>query len=150
MIRPQFVPVVITFGNVPVLWKSKIQTEIALSTMESEYIALSTAMRSLVHLRALLFVIYLGFKLNNSERVSTISTVFEDNQACRILATTDPPRLTPRSKSLAVKYHWFREHLSDATIVIRQIASELQKGDGFTKPLVLTKFLTFRRTVCGW
>ena len=37
----------ITLGTVPVLWKSTIQ---ALSTMESEYIALSTAMRKLIQL----------------------------------------------------------------------------------------------------
>jgi hypothetical protein len=141
---------VITFGAVPVLWKSKIQTEIALSTMEAEYIALSTAMRSLVHLRALLFEINQHFNLTISDRVSTISTVFEDNRACQILATTDPPRLTPRSKSLAIKYHWFRAHLSETTIMLKAVASELQKGDGFTKALSHEKFLFFRKYICGW
>jgi hypothetical protein len=141
---------VITFGSVPVLWKSKVQTEIALSTMEAEYIALSTAMRSLVHLCALLFEINKHFTLTISSRVSTISTVFEDNRACQILATTDPPRLTPRSKSLAIKYHWFRTHLSQDTIVLCAVASSLQKGDGFTKPLSYAKFLVFRKFVCGW
>lgn len=34
---------VITLANHPVIWASKMQTEIALSTMEPEYIALSTA-----------------------------------------------------------------------------------------------------------
>ena len=33
--------ILLTIGNVPLLWKSKLQTETALSTMESEYIALS-------------------------------------------------------------------------------------------------------------
>jgi hypothetical protein len=140
----------ITFGTVPILWKSKIQTEIALSSMEAEYIALSTAMRSLIHLRSLLFEIADSFNLQIGSRISTISTVFEDNNACRILATTDPPRLTPRSKSLAVKYHWFREHLSEDTIVIKDVASADQKGDGFTKPKPQPAFLTFRRDVCGW
>jgi hypothetical protein len=30
-------------ANCPVLWKNKLQTEIALSTMEEEYVALSTS-----------------------------------------------------------------------------------------------------------
>ena len=141
---------VITFGSIPVLWKSKVQTEIALSTMEAEYIALSTAMRSLIHLRALLFEIDQGFKLGFGSRMSTISTVFEDNRACQILATTDPPRLTPRSKSLAVKYHWFRSHLSPDTIVVKSVSTDDQKGDGFTKPLPGPKFRPFRRSICGW
>ena len=141
---------VIMFGNIPVLWKSKVQTKIALSTMESEYIALSTAMRSLIHLRALLFEIKNHFKLSIEERVSTISTVFEDNRACRILATTDPPRLTPQSKSLAIKYHWFRSHLDPESIIIKDIPTDEQKGDGFTKPLTHARFLLFRKIICGW
>ena len=140
---------VITFGSVPVLWKSVMQTEIALSAMESEYIALSTAMRSLFHLRSLLDKVTCAFGLDLSPSISNISTVFEDSQACRMLATTDPPQLTPRSKSLAVKYHWFRSHLSDS-IVISDINTKDQKGDGFTKPLPAPAFAQFRRSVCGW
>ena len=84
-----------------------LQTEIALSTMETEYIALSTAVHKLIQLQTVLFKIKntLGSKISNN--LSTIGTVFEDNQACRVRATTDPPRMTPHSKPLAIKYHWF-------------------------------------------
>jgi len=41
---------IIALGENPVVWQSKLQSEIALSTMLAEYIALSTAMRSLIHL----------------------------------------------------------------------------------------------------
>ena len=44
---------VITLAGCPILWVSKLQTEIALSTMEAEYIALSTGMRELLGLRKL-------------------------------------------------------------------------------------------------
>ena len=140
---------VVTLGNVPVLWKSKVQSEIALSTMEAEYISLSTSMRSLIQLRSLLFEMNNIFDLGLKSRLSTISTVFEDNSACRILATTDPPRLTPRSKHIAIKYHWFREHLSDEIRIV-QVPTKKQKGDGFTKPLDLQKFSDFRLDICGW
>ena len=40
---------VILFANCPLLWASKLQTEVALSTTEAEYIALSQAMRDLIH-----------------------------------------------------------------------------------------------------
>ena len=33
--------VLLTFGNVPILWSSKLQSEIALSTLDLAYIALS-------------------------------------------------------------------------------------------------------------
>ena len=42
---------VITLSGVPVTWSSKLQTEIATSTMHAEYIALSTSMRELVPIR---------------------------------------------------------------------------------------------------
>jgi len=45
---------IITYCNCPIHWVSKLQTEIALSTTESEYIALSMATRDLLPLRRLL------------------------------------------------------------------------------------------------
>ena len=42
-------------GGTPVVWPSRLQSEIALSTMEAEYIALSTAMRDLLPMRILLY-----------------------------------------------------------------------------------------------
>eukprot|EP00957_Ditylum_brightwellii_P176467 13438623-Ditylum_brightwellii.AAC.1 len=39
---------VIMYAGCPVLWQSKLQTKIALSTAEAEYIALSSAMREVV------------------------------------------------------------------------------------------------------
>ena len=47
--------VLLTFRNVPILWSSKIQSEIVLSTLEVEYIALSQGMRELVSAWRLLF-----------------------------------------------------------------------------------------------
>ena len=43
-----------TFGGVPIFWSSKLQTEIALSTLETEYTALSQGIRELVAARGLL------------------------------------------------------------------------------------------------
>ena len=143
----------LTFAGVPILAKSKIQDCIALSTMESEYIALSTAMRSLVQVRALMHDLCTKFDLAYGDRISTISTVFEDNRAAKILATTEPPRLTPRSKSLAIRYHWFRSHLGvkdGRGIVIEDVQSALNKADFLTKALSKDQFEANRLSVCGW
>jgi len=42
------------FASCPVVWVSKLQTEVALSMTEAEYIALSQAMRDLIPLLGLL------------------------------------------------------------------------------------------------
>jgi hypothetical protein len=135
-------------GNVPVLWASKLQTEIALSTMEAEYIALSTAMRAFIPIRHVLQELVSTFKLP-VDKESLISTVFEDNQPALTLATQDPPRLTPRSKHIAVKYHWFRSKIG-GDIKLKYISTDNQLADILTKPLPRIKFEKARRQLMGW
>jgi hypothetical protein len=44
----------ITFCKCPILWTSKLQSKIALSTTEAEYISLSQALLELIPMRAIL------------------------------------------------------------------------------------------------
>jgi Reverse transcriptase (RNA-dependent DNA polymerase) len=115
---------VIMYRGAPLLWVSKMQTQIALSTMEAEYIALSQAMRDLIPIREVLKEI-MTTVFNVAKNISYVthtksahtenithekynipsSTVFEDNNAC--LKFAQMPRLTPRTKHIGVPYHWF-------------------------------------------
>ena len=70
---------VLILGGCPISWASKLQTEIALSTLEAEYIALSTAMRELLPQRELLKEIGKKMKLDFVLPSIVHSTVFEDN-----------------------------------------------------------------------
>lgn len=140
----------LTLGGVPVTWTSKLTTEICLSTMEAEYVALSTAMRSLLPMRRKLEEICSLFELPVDGLSTITSSVWEDNQAALLLATTDPPRLTPRSKSLAVKYHWFRTKLVKGVIEIKPVSSAGQLADILTKPLTPELFARARRLCMGW
>ena len=140
---------VIILGGVPIIWKSKLQEQVALSTMEAEYIAASTAMKALVYLRRTHHEICTAINLPyNAE--SNVSTIFEDNRAALLLATTDPPRLTPRSKSIAVKYHWFREHLKKGSIVMKSVDSARNRANILTKPLKPDTFRTERFFTMGF
>ena len=49
--------VILAFGC-PVLWCSRLQTEIALSTMEAEYVTLSTACKDLLSLVLLIHAVH--------------------------------------------------------------------------------------------
>ena len=141
---------VILVGNCPVIWGSKLQSLIALSTMEAEYIALSDSMKHLLVLKRLAIAICEGVQLDPVEVASIWSTVFEDNSACEILANMEPPRSTPRSKHIAIKYHWFREALKPNNIKIVPIATEEQIADIFTKGLKPIKFEKLRKKLLGW
>ncbi len=144
---------VITLGGCPVSWVSKLRTEIALSTLEAEYIALSTAMRDLVPMRRLVHEIGTKCKLDFVKPAMVHSTIFEDNNGALGLATS--PKLTPRTKHIGVKYHWFKSLLSgeageESGYKIVKIESERQKADIFTKGLPAETFEKIRKLVMGW
>ena len=140
---------IMLLGGCPLMWSSKLQTEIALSTMEAEYIALSTALRDLIPLKRLVKVVTTAVGLNDSD--TTIkTTVWEDNQGCVILANLEPPRMTPRSKHYAIKYHWFRTELKPNDITIAPIDSADQNADFLTKGLRHVLFAANRFRVMGW
>ena len=47
----------------------------------------------------------------DSEKLKFVSsyTIYVENNGAIIVATS--PRMTPTSKHIAVKYHWFRKHI---------------------------------------
>ena len=159
---------VIFYQGCPILWVSKMQTQCALSTMESEYLALSQSMRDLIPLREVLkeinHVVFDNREVypkctTNSKSFSDIvsdesespipkSRVYEDNNACLKFARL--PRLTPRTKHIAVPYHWFRSKVEQLEIAIEPISTEDQLADQFTKPLASDKFLSARKSLMGW
>ncbi|KAL7580616.1 hypothetical protein ACA910_002133 [Epithemia clementina (nom. ined.)] len=126
-----------------------MQTEVALSTMEAEYIAASTSMRTLLPLRRQLLKVAHHLNLLTPQ-TSTISIIWEDNQAAQKLATKDPPRLTPWSKHIGIKYHWFCTHLGPTVPEMRPIGTDDQLGDIFTKPLETQLFAKARFKIMGW
>ena len=110
---------------------------------------LRAAMKALVYLRRTHIEICTKFGLP-FDPVSNVSTIFEDNRAALLLATTDPPRLTPRSKSIAVKYHWFRQYLKPDSIVMKSIDSKRNRANILTKHLNLKDFRTERYMTMGF
>ena len=82
---------IITVANCPAIWVSKLQTESALSTVESEFTALSQSMHSLIPLRCIMEEISTSsFCLTSSDPISSTAkyTVFEDNTGALTLAKT--------------------------------------------------------------
>eukprot|EP00957_Ditylum_brightwellii_P101284 7718241-Ditylum_brightwellii.AAC.1 len=67
------------YGNCPITWLSRIQSEIALSTTEVEYIALSTAAGEVLPLRELINEIAQVMQITIA-KPDIRCTVFEDNK----------------------------------------------------------------------
>ena len=110
--------------------------------------ALSNSVRALLPLKILIKEVIdnLGIYREKLKFVSS-STIYEDNNGAIVVEKC--PRMTPTSKHIAVKYHWFRQHVGKE-FVIRKIESENQKADIFTKGLQGQLFVRIRRLLCGW
>jgi len=138
---------VISYANCPIIWCSKLMTEIALSTTESEYMALSLSMRDVIPLMELLKE--LKEVVPSEDSAPTIHcTIFEDNKGCIDLVET--PRMRPRTKHIALKYHHFKSFVKNKTVSIRYVETTLQRGDIFTKALNDVLFTKLRRLINGW
>ena len=78
------------------------------------------------------------------------TTIWEDNVDALTLAKMELPRMTPRSKHIAVKYHWFRSHIEPGILDVQKVDTNDQLGDIFTKGLGATKFKAMREKLMGW
>jgi hypothetical protein len=131
----------------PIVWVSKLQSEISLSTVEAEYIALSTAMRDIIPLMDQVKEMDLIYG-NASPQPKVHCTVFEDNNGTLELA--NKPRYRPRTKHIAVKYHHFREHVRNKLVSIEPIDTKEQIADQFTKGLQVGMFEYLRYKLLHW
>ena len=138
---------VISYAGCPIMWMSKLQTEIALSTAEAEYIALSQAMRQVIPLMNLLREINNIFPLHLPEPKMHCK-VFEDNNSCISIAESN--KFSPRTKHIALKYHHFRRFVKEGSIKILPIDTKDQVADIFTKPLDEHLFKHLRLKLSGW
>ena len=138
---------VIKYADCPIYWKSKLQTEIALSTAEAEYIALSTALREVIPLLTVMKEINEVFPLM-MEPPNFYCKVWEDNQSCIAMATSQ--KFTPRTKHIALKYHHFKQYVESGQIQINYVHTELQQADILTKPVKIELFPKLRYMLMGW
>ena len=76
------------------------------------------------------------------------STAFEDNKGCIELATE--PKFRPRTKHIALKYHFFQSWVQKGLIKVFHIDTKQQQGDIFTKPLERLQFQALRKEIMGW
>ena len=140
---------VLTLFGCPIIWSSKLQTEITLSSTAAEYVAFSMAMRELLPMQALLKEMADKLHIEFAKASLVKSTVFEDNQGC--LSMVNTPKMSTRNKYLSLKYHFFRSHIGkDKGIEAKWVETTKQKADIFTKGLPEAQFQAIRKLLMGW
>jgi len=91
----------------PIAWQSKLQSTVAVSTMEAEYMAAFGAIQELIWIKGVLSEV--GF-----DYVDPIILHMDSKSA---MALAKNPTHYKRSKHIDIKYHWLREHTYESGIV---------------------------------
>ena len=115
---------VLMFCGCLMLWASKLQSEIALSTTKAERMALSMSAREIFPLRATIqsiaasnFIKGLAITDPTSGTASLASTIIHGGiQSCLLLVQSNQMR--PRTKHIAVKWWHFCDHVRAGTIKV--------------------------------
>ena len=124
-------------NNGAITYASKSQKCVALSTAESEYVALGEAAREAIYLRMLLK------DLGHEQREPTI--IYEDNVAAEKLSKNNVHH--SRTKHIDIKHHFIREVVEQKQIEIKHLASAEMLADILTKALAFPVFSKLRQDI---
>ena len=139
---------IVKYEGCPLLWKSQLQTEITLSSTESEYTGLSYGLREVIPVIEIIKEMkQFGFPIQ-PETPKIYCKVFEDNSGALEMASTHKYR--PRTKHLNVKLHHFRDYITRGEISIHPIDTAMQQADYLTKPVNYDTLSRLRKLVMGW
>ena len=134
---------IILYYVCPLIWKSQLQTEIALSSTKSEYTGLSYALREAIPLMALLEELKeQGFPVDRT-KASIQCKVFEDNSGVIKIATNH--KWHPRTKHLDCRLHHFWSYVPHS-ISIQHIPTDKQPADILTKAVDQSTL----HQLCSW
>ena len=118
--------ILLTIGGSSVLWSSKLQPCVAVSTAEAEFYALSECVKAVKWCEQVLRE--LGF----SDKVPV--TVYQDNLGT--ISWTSEVQGLRNVKHVGIRYAFVREAVESKKIEILYTPSSENKADSFTKPLV--------------
>jgi hypothetical protein len=121
---------VISIGGGAVLWSSRLQRQVAMSSTEAEYTTAAATGTEIIWMRE--FFEEIGYD------ISTPSTLFIDNASAIQVAKN--PEHQSTMKHVHRSYHWLRERVNEGDIRVRHVPGSENVADIFTKPLGPTKF----------
>jgi hypothetical protein len=131
------------------VWASKLQKEVALSTTEAEYNALSESLREVMNLMHLVDESKAQLKwATTTEPPLVHCKVFEDNSGALEMGRL--PKMRPRTKHICVRMHHFREHVRKGRISLHKIPTRYQLADIATKPQPIGLFREQRESLLQW
>ena len=126
---------VVMMGGGAVDWSSKLQSVVAQSTTEAEYIAANQAGRDIAWMQNLLF----DFDYNLSHLPSTL---YMDNNSA--IAVAKNPEHFGRLKHIQLRLYWLRDVIEEGEIAPEYVQTDMMVADVLTKALPLGKVALLR------
>jgi hypothetical protein len=117
---------IIFMGNGPVVWYSKKQSNVACSSCEAEYMAMSPCIQNINYCRRIVNCANIP---NVKYRLS--SGLWSDNEAA--IAISADPVLHQRTKHIHIKYQYVNENVANGTIKQGKTPSRTNYSDMMTK-----------------
>ncbi|XP_034704201.1 uncharacterized mitochondrial protein AtMg00810-like [Vitis riparia] len=124
----------IFFGANLISWSSKKQSTVSRSSAEAEYRSLAVATADIAWIIQLLRDLHVTLLVPPK--------ILCDNQSAIFMAVN--PVTRPRSKHIAIDYHFVRELVDKGTLQIDFVPSHLQLADSLTKGVTKPQFYLFR------
>lgn len=131
---------VLLMHGAAVLWISKLQSVVATSTTEAEFIAAAMATKEGLWVRKLLGEL--------SGNVTTLNLAV-DNQAAVVLISEHTAGQSGRTKHIDVQFQFVRDRFQRGDIAVRFVSTTDQRADIFTKQLGGPEFRKHRCIVMG-
>jgi hypothetical protein len=120
---------VFTIGGCAVSWKTTLQSTVALSTTEAEYMAVAEACKEATWLRGL---------YSELCGVSSCITIHCDSQSA--ICLTKDSMFHERTKHIDVRFHFIRDVVAKGDVKVTKISTHDNAADMMTKPVPATKF----------
>lgn len=128
-----------SYGGAAIAYKSKVQSTVATSSTEAEFLAAVTAAKITKYLRAVLFALDFG------EPDATV--LYEDNEAAIAMVNENKP--TPRARHVDIQHFALQEWRERGIVKLEHIPGVINPSDGGTKPLGWTLHSRHARRAMG-
>lgn len=122
--------------NCPILWQSKKQPMVALSSTEAEFVAACSVATEILWVHKLFSDINL--------QIENPTTIFEDNQGT--IAMSKNPE-TRRTKHIDIRYNFLRDLVQEKKLKMEYVSTSNQIADILTKALPRDQFETLRNRI---
>ncbi|XP_062088866.1 secreted RxLR effector protein 161-like [Humulus lupulus] len=116
-------------NNSCICWKSQLQSVVALSTTEAQFMATTEAFKEAVWLQGI---------MQELKQIKHSTIIYSDSQSS--IHFCKNPVYHEKSKHIDIRLYWIREKIEEGTIELEKIRTEENPADMGTKVVSISKF----------